>query len=54
MNLSLKEILPVDSESQYSEISANGVHPGTLIYQIGNTGFKPEFSYKKHRDLVCI
>ncbi|HAH22697.1 MAG TPA: TonB-dependent receptor, partial [Prolixibacteraceae bacterium] len=27
-----------------AEISANGVHPGTLIYQIGNTGFKPEFS----------
>lgn len=27
-----------------AEISANGVHPGTLIYQIGNTEFKPEFS----------
>ena len=27
-----------------SEISANGVHPGTNIYQIGNPGFKPEFS----------
>jgi iron complex outermembrane recepter protein len=27
-----------------AEISANGVHPGTLIYQIGNTAFKPEFS----------
>ena len=27
-----------------AEISANGVHPGTLIYQIGNKGFKPEFS----------
>jgi iron complex outermembrane receptor protein len=27
-----------------AEISANGVHPGTLIYQIGNTFFKPEFS----------
>jgi iron complex outermembrane receptor protein len=27
-----------------AEISANGVHPGTNIYQIGNPGFKPEFS----------
>ncbi len=27
-----------------SEISANGVHPGTNIYQIGNADFKPEFS----------
>lgn len=27
-----------------SEISANGVHPGTNLYQIGNTQFKPEFS----------
>ncbi len=27
-----------------SEISANGVHPGTNIYQLGNTDFKPEFS----------
>ena len=27
-----------------SEISANGVHPGTNIYQIGNPNFKPEFS----------
>jgi iron complex outermembrane recepter protein len=30
-----------------SEISANGVHPGTLIYQIGNTGLKPEFSLQE-------
>jgi iron complex outermembrane receptor protein len=30
-----------------SEISANGVHPGTLIYQIGNTSFKPEFSLQE-------
>ena len=30
-----------------AEISANGVHPGTLIYQIGNTGFKPEFSLQE-------
>ncbi|MEK7719616.1 MAG: TonB-dependent receptor, partial [Bacteroidota bacterium] len=29
------------------EISANGIHPGTLIYQIGNTGFKPEFSLQE-------
>ncbi|TRZ71659.1 MAG: TonB-dependent receptor, partial [Bacteroidetes bacterium] len=27
-----------------SEISANGVHPGTNMYQIGNPDFKPEFS----------
>ena len=27
-----------------SEISANGVHPGTNIYQIGNPGFKSELS----------
>jgi iron complex outermembrane receptor protein len=27
-----------------SEISANGVHPGTNLYQIGNGQFKPEFS----------
>lgn len=30
-----------------SEISANGVHPGTAIYQIGNSGFKPEFSLQE-------
>jgi iron complex outermembrane recepter protein len=30
-----------------SEISANGVHPGTNIYQIGNPGFKPEFSVQE-------
>jgi iron complex outermembrane receptor protein len=29
------------------EISANGVHPGTRIYQIGNTSFKPEFSFQE-------
>ena len=29
------------------EISANGVHPGTLIYQIGNKDFKPEFSLQE-------
>ena len=27
-----------------AEISANGVHPGTNIYQLGNNNFKPEFS----------
>ena len=27
-----------------SEISANGVHPGTNIYQIGNSNFQPEYS----------
>ena len=30
-----------------SEISANGVHPGTNIYQIGNPGFKPEFNLQE-------
>ena len=30
-----------------SEISANGVHPGTNIYQIGNGDFKPEFSVQE-------
>jgi iron complex outermembrane recepter protein len=27
-----------------SEISANGVHPGTNMYQVGNSSFRPEFS----------
>ena len=30
-----------------SEISANGVHPGTNIYQVGNPDFKPEFSLQE-------
>ncbi|UAY52511.1 TonB-dependent receptor [Ferruginibacter albus] len=30
-----------------SEISSNGVHPGTNIYQIGNADFKPEFSLQE-------
>jgi iron complex outermembrane receptor protein len=30
-----------------SEISANGVHPGTNIYQLGNPDFKPEFSFQQ-------
>lgn len=30
-----------------NEISANGVHPGTNIYQLGNTRFKPEFSLQE-------
>jgi iron complex outermembrane recepter protein len=30
-----------------AEISANGVHPGTLIYQLGNTAFRPEFSLQE-------
>lgn len=29
------------------EISANGVHSGDLIFQIGNTNFKPEFSMQE-------
>jgi iron complex outermembrane receptor protein len=30
-----------------SEISANGVHPGIAIYQVGNPSFLPEFSLQK-------
>ena len=30
-----------------AEISANGVHPGTNIYQIGNPNLKPEFSLQE-------
>lgn len=30
-----------------SEISANGVHPGTGIYQLGNQYFKPEFNLQE-------
>jgi iron complex outermembrane recepter protein len=30
-----------------AEISANGVHPGTNIYQIGNSAFNPEFSLQE-------
>ena len=30
-----------------SEISSNGVHPGTNIYQIGNIDFKPEFNLQE-------
>ena len=30
-----------------AEISSNGVHPGTNIYQIGNEDFKPEFSLQE-------
>jgi len=30
-----------------AEISANGVHPGTNIYQIGNDNFKPEFNLQE-------
>jgi iron complex outermembrane receptor protein len=29
-----------------SELSANGVHPGTNIYQLGNSDFKPEYSWQ--------
>lgn len=29
------------------EISANGVHSGSLLYQIGNDSFKPEFSLQE-------
>jgi iron complex outermembrane recepter protein len=30
-----------------AEISANGVHPGTGLYQLGNPDFKPEFSLQE-------
>jgi iron complex outermembrane recepter protein len=30
-----------------SEISANGVHPGKNIYQVGNSNFKPEFGLQE-------
>ena len=30
-----------------AEISANGVHPGTNIFQIGNSNFEPEFSLQE-------
>lgn len=30
-----------------AEISSNGVHPGTNIYQIGNPNFKPEFDLQE-------
>jgi len=30
-----------------SEISANGAHPGTNMYQIGNSDFKPEFNLQE-------
>jgi len=30
-----------------AEIGANGVHPGTGIYQIGSGDFKPEFSFQQ-------
>jgi len=30
-----------------SELSDNGIHPGTFSYQIGNSSFKPEFSFQE-------
>ncbi len=37
-----------------AEISANGVHPGTLIYQVGNDNFKPEFSLQEDLGLSYL
>ncbi len=37
-----------------SEISANGVHPGTGIAQLGNTAFEPEFSLQEDLGLSYI
>ena len=35
-----------------SEISSNGVHPGTNFYQIGNTNFEPEQSLQQDFGLI--
>src|SRR5207244_3307812 len=35
-----------------SEISSNGVHPGTNFYQLGNANFKPEFSLQEDAGIV--
>ncbi|HVV04634.1 MAG TPA: TonB-dependent receptor [Puia sp.] len=35
-----------------AEISANGVHPGTNIYQLGNPNFKSEFSLQEDLGFV--
>ncbi|GGB06475.1 TonB-dependent receptor [Puia dinghuensis] len=35
-----------------AEISANGVHPGTNFYQLGNPGFKPEFNLQEDAGFV--
>ena len=35
-----------------SEISSNGIHPGTSLYQIGNPDFKPEFSLQEDLGLA--
>jgi iron complex outermembrane receptor protein len=35
-----------------AEISANGVHPGTGFYQLGNPDFKPEFSLQEDIGLI--
>lgn len=35
-----------------AEISANGVHPGSNIYQIGNPAFAPEFNLQEDIGLV--
>lgn len=35
-----------------SEISSNGVHPGTNIYQLGNDHFQPEFSLQEDLGFV--
>ena len=37
-----------------AEISANGVHPGTNIYQIGNANFKSEFSLQEDIGLEFV
>jgi iron complex outermembrane recepter protein len=51
-NISSKFIIKANISNGFrapniSEISANGVHPGTNIYQIGNSSFKPETSLQE-------
>jgi iron complex outermembrane recepter protein len=55
-NLSKKLLMKINIARGYrapniAEISANGVHPGTLIYQIGNKDLKPEFSVQEDFEL---
>ncbi len=35
-----------------SEISSNGIHSGAKIYQLGNAGFKPEYSFQQDANVT--
>jgi iron complex outermembrane recepter protein len=35
-----------------TEISSNGIHPGTNLYQIGNADFKPEFNLQEDIGII--